>query len=344
MNAIATFMAMLPFLLAILLANLAEKDRSIRILALLYLVFLNGMIAVIGLLSLAAAGMLASEAFVGALQRQNPGMDVAQLRSTRWDVAGMVLVAASAVAMAALLPPVRRWAAQWLPIQADNAVHTTALSMTATAFGLNLFQMIALAPLLFATTATEEGVRRLQEQGGVSYLDVLVFPLLTLMLAALLGVGLYVRRNQEEALARLGLAPLSLPQLGIVVGCTGLMLALAVLTERAWEAVDPVGLRQVGGLSKALLGNFTGLVGAVAIGVSAAIGEEAFFRGAYQPRMGLVPTTLLFASFHVQYGITPATALVLVIGLILGILRQRTSLTVCILVHFLYNFVSVLLS
>jgi membrane protease YdiL (CAAX protease family) len=35
--------------------------------------------------------------------------------------------------------------------------------------------------------------------------------------------------------------------------------------------------------------------------------------------------------------------LVLVIGVALGVLRQRTSTTVCILVHFLFNFVSVLL-
>jgi membrane protease YdiL (CAAX protease family) len=60
--------------------------------------------------------------------------------------------------------------------------------------------------------------------------------------------------------------------------------------------------------------------------------------------MGIVLSTLLFASFHVQYGITPATGLVLMIGFVLGALRERTSLTVCILVHFLYNFTSVLLS
>ena len=52
---------------------------------------------------------------------------------------------------------------------------------------------------------------------------------------------------------------------------------------------------------------------------------------------------LLFASFHVQYGLSPATLLVFVIGIILGVLRQRTSLSVCMLVHFLYNATLVLL-
>jgi len=46
----------------------------------------------------------------------------------------------------------------------------------------------------------------------------------------------------------------------------------------------------------------------------------------------------------VQYGITPATLLILAMSLILGVLRARTSLSVCVLVHFLYNFTTVLLT
>jgi len=227
-----------------------------------------------------------------------------------------------------------------LPIDSGNAVHATALSLTATAFGLNLFQMAALGPLVFAAVASEQLSQQLQQ----TYLDVLVFPLLTFVAATLLGVGLYIRRNQDQALLRLGLTMPTARQLLVVVAVTVALIGLAIVTEQLWAAVDPQSLEQVGGLSKALLGNMTGLAGAFAIGAAAAIGEEGFFRGAYQPRMGLVLTALLFASFHVQYGITPATVLVLFIGLVLGVIRQRASLTACILVHFLYNFISVLIS
>ncbi|BCX04576.1 MAG: hypothetical protein KatS3mg053_2514 [Candidatus Roseilinea sp.] len=344
MNAITTLFAMLPFLLAIFLANVAEKERSVRVLVYLYLAMLNGLIAVVGLFSLAGAELLASEAFLNALLQQYPSLEVSQLRGVRFDLAGLILMLAALLAMIALLPPVRRLAARVLPMQADSAVHTTALSLTATTLGVNLFQMVALAPLLFAVTATEQGVQQIQQMGGVSYLDVLVFPLLTLVIAALLGVGLYTRRDQPDTLARLGFAPLTLQQLGIAAGFTIALLGMAIVTERAWQSLDPESLKKVGGLSKALMGNFTGLTGALAIGVAAAIGEETFFRGAYQPRMGIVLTSLLFTSFHTQYGITPATLLVLVMSVILGILRQRTSLTVCILVHFLYNFTTVLIA
>lgn len=344
MNAIATLFVMLPFLLAVFLANVAEKERSVRALLYLYLLFLNGLAAVTGLFSLAGAGLLSDEAFLNAIQQQYPGVEASQLRAARFDLAGLILIAAALLAMVVLLLPVRRLAARILPMRADSAVHATALSLTATALGINLFQMIALAPLLFAVTATEQGVQQVQQMGGVSYLDVLVFPLLTFVVAGFLGVGLYTRRSQPEALARLGLAPLTLQELGIAAGFTVALLGMAILTERAWQSLDPDSLEKVGGLSKALMGNFTGLSGALAVGVAAAIGEETFFRGAYQPRMGIPLTSLLFTSFHVQYGITPATLLVLAMSVVLGLLRQRTSLTVCILVHFLYNFTTVLVA
>jgi membrane protease YdiL (CAAX protease family) len=343
MNAVLTLLLMLPFLAPILLANLAEKDRNTRVFAFVYLVLLGGALILVGASSMVTGAMLADEALVDTLAQQTQGLDVAQLRDARLDLAGLVLMLAAVLSLIALLPAVRRLAASVLPMQADNAVHATALSLTFTTFGLNLFQMIALSPALFALAGTDEGVRQLQQASGVSYLDILVFPLLTFIFAALLGVGLYVRRTQDEALQRLGLTMVTPRQLVLSVGVTAGLIALAVATEQVWRALDPVSLRQVGGVSQALLGEMDNPLGALAIGISAAIGEEMFFRGAHQPRMGIPLATLLFASFHVQYGITPATLLVLVIGLVLAVLRQRTSVTVCILVHFLYNFVSVLL-
>ncbi len=340
MNAVSTLVLMVPFLLPILLANFAERERSVRVFTWIYLTLLNGLLALVGLGSVGLAAVLANDTFANGLQDQNPLLDVSLLRAARLDLGGLVLLIGCATALVVLLPPGRRVIARVLPIDSGNAVHATALSLTATAFGLNLFQMAALGPLVFAAVASEQLSQQLQQ----TYLDVLVFPLLTFVAATLLGVGLYIRRNQDQALLRLGLTMPTARQLLVVVAVTVALIGLAIATEQLWAAVDPQSLEQVGGLSKALLGNMTGLAGAFAIGAAAAIGEEGFFRGAYQPRMGLVLTALLFASFHVQYGITPATVLVLFIGLVLGVIRQRASLTACILVHFLYNFISVLIS
>jgi hypothetical protein len=168
--------------------------------------------------------------------------------------------------------------------------------------------------------------------------------LLTFSLAGLLGVGLFTRRSWSDIMGRIGLTLPKPWHLGLVVGVTAVLFGFSTLVDRAWLALDPGSLEQVGSVSNALLGNFTGLAGAFVIGLTAGIGEEVFFRGAYQPRFGILMTALVFTSFHTQYFLSVATLVVLIIGVVFGVLRQKTSLTVCILVHFLYNFTSVLLA
>src|SRR5207249_5826749 len=65
--------------------------------------------------------------------------------------------------------------------------------------------------------------------------------------------------------------------------------------------------------------------------------EELLFRGALQPRIGLVPTALLFTSIHTQYALSLDTAAVLVIALGLGLLRKYTNTTTSCTCHISYN-------
>ena len=77
------------------------------------------------------------------------------------------------------------------------------------------------------------------------------------------------------------------------------------------------------------------------LGVSAGVGEELAMRGALQPRFGLIGTSLLFAVLHVQYspiGILTIAAL----GMLLGLIRKRTSTSTAIAVHVLYDIVAAL--
>ena len=59
-------------------------------------------------------------------------------------------------------------------------------------------------------------------------------------------------------------------------------------------------------------------LGQVVTFVGAGICEEVLFRGALQPRLGLPATALLFASTHVQYGLS------IILGLV--VLAVATSL------------------
>ena len=76
------------------------------------------------------------------------------------------------------------------------------------------------------------------------------------------------------------------------------------------------------------------------LGLSAGIGEEITLRGALQPKLGIALTSLLFASLHVQYSWFGMLAL-LFFGLLLGVIRRRTSTTVAIAVHALYDVLAV---
>ncbi|HEY3289666.1 MAG TPA: CPBP family intramembrane glutamic endopeptidase [Anaerolineae bacterium] len=329
-NALLTFTIMSPILLAIFLANLAEQHKNLRTLQYIYLLLLNGIIAVIGIGSV-SVGFLSKIPSSTAIP-PNP------FSAVDWTTAGMALLLGTIIAMVCLLPTIRRLAARVLKINPDSIVHTTALSLTATAISANLFQMS-----LYRWMLTPEGLNQLSSASDSIYIDALVFPLLVLSLAALLGVGWLSRRTWPDVIERLGLTLPTLRQLALAVGVTALLIAAAAGTDRLWTAIDPASQKEVGSIMSAMMRDVNGFSGAFAIGITASIGEELFFRGAYQKRMGILMAALLFASFHTQYFISMATLLIFVIGLVLGVLRQKTTLAVCILVHFLYNFTSVLL-
>lgn len=74
--------------------------------------------------------------------------------------------------------------------------------------------------------------------------------------------------------------------------------------------------------------------------VSSGVAEEAFFRGAMQPTLGLWPTALLFGMLHIGPNRTflPWTILALGMGVVLGIFYERTgNLTAPVTCHVLLN-------
>jgi membrane protease YdiL (CAAX protease family) len=78
------------------------------------------------------------------------------------------------------------------------------------------------------------------------------------------------------------------------------------------------------------------------LALAAGIGEEVFFRGVLQPRLGLLPTALLFGLVH-PFSVAHA-ALVALFGLYLGWLFQEAgSLLLPITAHALYDLVALCL-
>ena len=155
---------------------------------------------------------------------------------------------------------------------------------------------------------------------------------------AFLGVGLLVRRNLRESLGRLALVRPQVSQLVVAVVLAQLLLLVAVGADHLTQLLTPGTAKQLNNVSQAIYGNFgSQLLPWLLLAVFAGVCEEILFRGALQPRLGLVLTTLLFASTHVQYGLSIVLALIVIAGFTLGVLRRYTNTTTTIVCHVVYD-------
>jgi uncharacterized protein len=155
---------------------------------------------------------------------------------------------------------------------------------------------------------------------------------------AILGTGLGTRRPLGEVLARLGLRAPTLRELMAGLGIAFVLLCAEFAIGVIWESLAPEGMLQDTQFSGLIMSNINTLMMAFLLAFTSAVGEEIAFRGALQPIFGLWPTAIIFALTHIQYTLTPAVLIILIVGLGLGWLRQRYNTTTAIVAHFLYNF------
>jgi membrane protease YdiL (CAAX protease family) len=348
----------LPFLLPVLVANASERWRRARLApvpgapapalgapapalgapaptsgeALLdlgrrYLPYALLLAVNLGLLGLAALAL-----FNDLIPRLSPDLQVSGTLTINWLGVAAACGLTALLAFLPLFPGLRRRLARWLPIDPDSYVHTTALVFAIYQIGLSLGQLALIGSL---ETLTEAGLT-------LTIWDVLLSGL-PWVLFALAGVGLFIRRGWRQAVDRLGLHRPTWRHLLVALAATLLLLALDYAVNLGWQALDSTSYDLLERVTENLFGGLATVGGALVLGLSAGISEELLFRGAVQPRLGLILASLLFAVGHMQYGLSIATLEVLVIGLVLGLLRNRTSTTVAILVHAGYNTVGTLL-
>jgi membrane protease YdiL (CAAX protease family) len=158
------------------------------------------------------------------------------------------------------------------------------------------------------------------------------------------GVGWAIRRGWRDTLQRLGLTRLTPAGLSIAIAAWLGLFLMDIFVSLIWRTVAPDAYKEFGSLTESLFGSFISIPGALTIGLSAGIGEEILFRGALQPRLGIPVTAFLFMIVHAQYGFTPALLQILVVGVVLGLIRRYTNTTACVVVHTLFNTVSVLMA
>jgi membrane protease YdiL (CAAX protease family) len=241
--------------------------------------------------------------------------------------AGWVLIGIAIYAIIVCLPPVRRLLAVILPLDPDSAVHTLALVLAGYLTGntlLALTQDILLEMLASDFTVT--------------ILDILLQQI-AFVVVAFFGAGWLTRRELQKVNQRLGLERPTMNQMLVGLGTIGVLIMLQWVIGAAWALLDPEEAAFLGDVNESLLSGFDSAGEWLILAVASGVGEEVLFRGALQPVFGIFFTSLLFAIVHIQYGLTPITLAVFLLGIILGIVRKRTNTTVAIFVHFGYNLI-----
>lgn len=319
MDAVITLFVFILLSVVLALANMERFHEAFRWVAIIAVVALNLLLIMLGL-----AGLAIPMAVVPGLSPSATNAMSAFLRAM--GITGLL-------AFVPLLPPVRRLLARYLAIDPRSTVHTVALVYAVYLVGAGIGQQ----PL-----ASDPEVLGSLGDVGVSSITIWT-QTLGMVILAVTGVGLLTRRSARQVADRLGLQVPSLGQIGVAVLSVVGLIVFQIIFMLVWQAINPESLKKISDASNLLLGNMTGLAGALTIGLAAALGEEMIFRGAMLPPFRLLTTSVLFTILHSQYGFSPASLLIFVIAIVLGLLRYRTNLTVCILVHFGYNFMSVML-
>ena len=310
------FYLYLPFLILAVLANFGDENKVLRFFT----------YALLGLLDLAllGGGLLA---MIGLLL-----MAVHPLPSANYGGLAVTLGLTAVLGALPLIPAIRRGLARWLDIEPTSCVHTTALAFAVYFVGLTLAQVALIGDL--STLASVET--------RLSVPDMLATTL-PLALMALIGVGFLMRRDLRTTLERLGLGWMTTRQWGLAILVILLFLAFDYAVLWIWQQLWPTSHALVGDITANLFGNLTSPLAALVVSLSAGLGEELLFRGALQPRLGLVLTSLLFAVGHAHYGLSPAMVEVFVVGLVLGLVRRRTNTTTCLVIHAGYDFLDLIL-
>lgn len=288
-------------------ANVGERNRTARIIALIAGGGLAG-IAAIGGVAVAIAGLV--ESSVGALRPDQFGTA---------ETIGISLAVAGMLGLLYLFPPVQRAVARVIPVRPGSPV---------------IYITVVIGLLLIA----QELGAQVQSSQPLTWFDLLAqdIPLLVL---SFIGVGLFTRRSPRETVERLGLVP---PRsrwwwLVAVVGI-GVFMAIAFGIETIAGVVTPSTQKQVTDVTTVLFSHFNNPAAIIVLGVLAAVVEETLFRGALLPRFGIIVTAILFAALHTQYAVTFASLEVFVLGLGLGWLRVRSNSTLpCIVTHAGYD-------
>ncbi len=245
-----------------------------------------------------------------------------------------------------LISGFRRLLARVLPLDPDSSVDMAGLSILLMVIAANLAPIFAPGSAVQPPTASDMvglDLTTLIVQGTVE------------VAIALLAVGYpiakFVQNDEQrlirtlpQALDRLGIVKPDLKTIGVgIAGAVGAFIILIVLGSLL-SRLQPGVNEGVSDVVKTMTIGLLTPLGAIVLGLSAGIGEETLLRGAFQPRYGMILTSLAFALLHGgQYGLNYLMVVLFAISMLWAWERKRFNTTSAIISHVLFDTAQVMM-
>ncbi len=245
---------------------------------------------------------------------------------------GPFILASGIAFLLPLIKPFRKLVARFTPMDPASPIDLCGLAL------------IIWISSFFTISAIQSGPVEVSSEGGGALLESsfwLLLNALTFVAIAYVAVGYRTYRTGPEATKRLGLEwpdlRTVLISLAMVVPCY----IVAILGNVLTLIFQPDVLDN---LQETMNDMTTGLdnpIGMILIGLSAGIGEEILFRGAVQPRFGIVIAALFWTTMHAQYDVSFVLVGLFGVGVILGFQRKYFGTASAIITHAVYNMIAV---
>lgn len=240
------------------------------------------------------------------------------------DVSYLAL-AIGIIAGLTLIPPLRRLVAKVIPFDPTSWADTIGLFLLAS--------IVALSSVALFVEA--------DEQEPATY-ALLIGTALTEIALALVIVGAPFYRTFKQAVKRLGLVVPSPKDVAISLGLVIVAFVISATSSVLVRVLQPDLYDRINDNLGTMTSGVDSWWGAVVLGICAGTGEEILFRGAIQPKYGIIVTSIVFAVLHQQYGASFVTVGVFGVGILLGLERKYLNTTSSIITHATYNTLAVL--
>jgi membrane protease YdiL (CAAX protease family) len=235
------------------------------------------------------------------------------------------------------LPMLRRFReglAQVTPMDAKSPIDFSGLAI--------IFSIIAF--LLYSLLTVEGGDETaVAELGSGEMVTSLVMNFLAFVGVAYIAVGYRNYRTGGEATARLGLRMPTIQEIGIGLAAVVPAFVFSMTGSLLTSIFQPEAVDRLTETIDNMTSGVQNPAGALLLGLTTGIGEEVLFRGAIQPRFGILITTILWTLLHTQYEFTWVIVGLLLMGIMLGLIRKHYGTTAAIITHAVYNALVVLL-